>query len=710
MTTSLPLPRTPAQPESSDSSATPATPIPPRRTTPSYTSTTIIALAAAAWLLPILTHALRVDWLILLVAWIGIAALLRAGCLLIDRLVLAGILLAAFLIAAGLLFSVWPWRLAPVPVGGVTLTTVVLAAVISGRRPRLPKRIIPTDALIIGAAALSWHYLNAPTAGKSFIRKLPYIAAREDMFNHYTLFDAIHRVGGYAFLNPGAIKPYMSAGRWNPTAMEFYPSGMHYLFALFDTFLRSDTDPGAPLAEYDRFVHYTVADLAILAAATVWAARWIAGPGVAGWRRGFFCTVVGGLAALGQLTTLYWQAFAAHAAGLIVLAVAGAVCARPPRSPREQTLLLSSLVIASTFIYNLTAVMVLGMTAIAAVAYRRRLSLRQHRFFTLLVGGSALAIATVPYIAQLFAGFDASSKFLMWGSAVHFSRVLLAAFALAATSALVTRNGRRSPTWQVASASVIWCCVLTGAMCCYAYLKVGTMTYYCEKLAEGMWVVSLTAFGATALLLKPLPATARTCHTTASLPHSTRRTQTLHTQTLRALSPLTPTVLTAALAAILVGVIPLAPAQATNSIFQQDVTPGSIWRAGLITSDLATPLTAVAKHHMLGDGVPTLIVSADWGQTNWRITMFNAALNHDRGQITDRTIDGLSQSNYLATLKATSTALPAQDQQSLANLEACIKGSHVPLRIIVWNQTLATHLRTFATANPTLALTVVPLP
>src|SRR5437016_1943392 len=129
----------------------------------------ITALAAAAWLLPLAAHALRVDWLILIVAWIGIAALLRAGRLLVDRLVLAGILLAGFLIAAGLLFSVWPWGLEPVPVGGVTLSVVVLGGVVGGRRPRLPKRLVPTDALIVGAGALSWHYLSGPTAGKSFV-------------------------------------------------------------------------------------------------------------------------------------------------------------------------------------------------------------------------------------------------------------------------------------------------------------------------------------------------------------------------------------------------------------------------------------------------------------------------------------------------------------------------------------------------------------
>src|SRR6266700_3200317 len=203
MTASSTVDRAPAPPVGGDAVAAPV-----RERGPSRRGA-VVALVAAAWLLPSAAHAAHVDWLILIAAWLGIASLVRAGRLLVDRLVLAGILLAGFLIAAGLVFSVWPWGLEPVPVGGVILSAVVLGGAISGRRPRLPRRLVPTDAVIVGAGALSWSCLNAPTAGKSFAGRLPYIAAREDMFNHYTLFDAIHRVGGYAFLNPGAIKPFM---------------------------------------------------------------------------------------------------------------------------------------------------------------------------------------------------------------------------------------------------------------------------------------------------------------------------------------------------------------------------------------------------------------------------------------------------------------------------------------------------------------------
>ena len=651
----------------------------------------VAAFGAAAWLLPLVAHALHVDWLVLITAWLGIASQLRAGRLLVDRLVPAGILLAGFLIAAGLVFSVWPWGLDPVPVGGVTLSTVVLAGVISGRRPRLPRRFVPTDLVVVGAGALSWWCLNAPTAGKSFAAKLPYIAAREDMFNHYTLYDAIHRVGGYAFLNLGAIKPYMSPGLLNPTAMDFYPQGMHYLFALVDVFVRSDTDPGSNLGEYGRFALYNIAVLAILAAVLVWAARWIAGPGLAGWRRGFVCVVVGGLAAVGQLTTLYWQAFAAHAAGLVVLAAAIAVCSRPPRAAREQVLLLGAVLVASTFIYNLTAVMVVGMAGIAVVVYRRRL--REYWRFAALVGGPVIFVALVPYAAQMFAGFNASDKFLMWGSALHFSRVLLVVFALAGLSAMVTRTGRRSPSWRVASFSLLWCGALTVAMCCYAYLKVGDTTYYCEKLIEGVWVVSLACFGAVGTLLKSdlgIDGARRFGGGAVNAAASG---------------------LAALIASVLVGVIPLTPAAMANGAPAQNVTWGAAWRAGFISSDFSAPLTVLARHRMLGDGIATIVVFDDWGQTNWRVSMFNAALNHDRGIITDRAIDAIMNSNGLGTLKlpAAGHPIPAKDASSLANLETLITSSHVPLRIIASNRDLADYLRAFGAANPALKLKVVQL-
>jgi hypothetical protein len=169
--------------------------------------------------------------------------------------------------------------------------------------------------------------------------------------------------------------------------------------------------------------------------------------------------------------------------------------------------------------------------------------------------------------------------------------------------------------------------------------------------------------------------------------------------------------LAALVAAVLVGVVPLAPTAMANGAPAQNVTWGAAWQGGFISSDFSAPLTTLARHRMLGDGVATIIVFDDWGQTNWRVTMFNAALNHDRGIITDRAIDAIMNSNGLGTLKppAAGTPIPAKDASSLANLETLIKTSHVPLRIITSNRAVAGYLSTFSAANPDLKLKVVQL-
>jgi hypothetical protein len=655
-------------------------------------ATTAVALAAGAWLLPFAAHASHADWLVLLTGWLGTASLLRAGRLLVDRLVLAGILVAAFLLSAGLLFSLSPWGLHPVIVGGVMLSAVVAAKVVSGRKPRLPARLVPTDATIVGAGMLSWHYLHAPTAGRSFVQKIPYIAAREDMFNHYTLYDTIHRIGGYPFLKPGATKPYMSAGIFNPTGLRFYPSGTHYLYALFDIFLRSDVDPGSSIGEYDRFVLYSVATLAVLAAAIVWAARWIAGPGLGGWRRGFVCTVVGGLAAVGQLSTLYWQGFNAHAAGLAALAVAVAVCCRPPRCVREQILLLAAVIVVAAFVYTLTAVLVLGTAGIAVAVHRRRLL--RHWRFAVGVAAPAGCVALVPYVAQRFAGYSVSHKFLMDGDCVHFSRNLSMVFGLAALTALATRNGRRSPVWRASSAAVLWCWASALALCCYVYVSLGYTTYYCEKLIEGAWVVSLVGFGAVGMMLKPGPSI-------SSLTHHRRRAGNLAASGLAV-----------GAGAVLTGVVPLAAVQFPGWRPAQDVTWGSVWRAGDISSGFGSPLADAAKHHLIGDDTPTIILFSDVGPANWRTSLFVAAIHHDRGLITDRALDELTGSDDLATLKFPGPGghLSATDEKSLENLKGLIRDSHVPLRMVMWNRGLADYLRAFGAAEPRLGLKVVVLP
>src|SRR5260221_5420996 len=99
------------------------------------------ALLAAAWVVPLLTHLLRADVVLLRVLVVATASLLTLGSTLFDRLFLAAVLLATASIPAGLLFSVWPWGLNPVPVAGGTLTVLIVAGVVLRRSPALPRRL-----------------------------------------------------------------------------------------------------------------------------------------------------------------------------------------------------------------------------------------------------------------------------------------------------------------------------------------------------------------------------------------------------------------------------------------------------------------------------------------------------------------------------------------------------------------------------------------
>jgi len=647
------------------------------------------AALVAAWIVPLAVNAVKLDWLLLIGIWVGTASLLEAGRILMDRLFIAAVVLAGYLVTMGMLYSVWPWGLDPVPIAGVAFSTLVVISAATGRRPRLPRKVVPTDSLILGSALLSWIYLYGPISGKSFIKSLPFTAAREDFFNHYTIYDAIHRIGGYPFIKQDATHPFMSPTAMEPKALRYYPSGMHFLDAILDIFLRSTTDPGSSIGEYHRFVVYSVLNSVLLAAAVVWAARWIGGPGLAGWRRGFVCSVVAGLAAVGQLSTLFWQGFNAQTAGLILVAVGIAVMVRPPRRVQEQVILIASVVISATFVYDLTALMILGTAGLSVLAYRRRLL--RHWRFTLAVGIPAIAVALVPYVAPMLDGFSASNKFLAWGTSVRFSRTLSVTFVLLALCAVATRNGRRSPVWRLVSATVVFCAALTVGMGYYAYTKLGVTNYYYEKLVEGVWVVTLVSFGSVGMVLKPGPA----------LLSADKRGQWI--------TKIGVTGLAVATAAVMAGVIPLTSVRFPNWVPKQDVSWASVWKDGDISSGFSDPIAKAAKAGLVGDDKATIVLFSNSGHDNRSASMFVAALNHDRGLITDVGIDMIAGSDGLATMKLPKPGQKMADKNaaSLANLENIVRQSTVPLRIVVWNRDVADYMKGFATDHPNYGLNVV---
>src|SRR5690348_3226065 len=116
----------PAPPTPAPQPASPAVPVTAwwRRSVP----VAVVAGLVAAWLVPLGTQLLHVDWLLPPLVLLGVASLLRTRGSLLDRLLLALLLLLAATAAAGVVLTIWPWHLQPVPVAGTALSALVLLA------------------------------------------------------------------------------------------------------------------------------------------------------------------------------------------------------------------------------------------------------------------------------------------------------------------------------------------------------------------------------------------------------------------------------------------------------------------------------------------------------------------------------------------------------------------------------------------------------
>jgi hypothetical protein len=650
-------------------------------------ATWIAGLIAASWVLPLLTQLLHVDIVLLPVILLAVASVLKAGHTLLDRLMMTVALLSGVLIAAGLLFSVWPWGLAPVPVTGTILTAVVVLGAVLDRRPSLPRRVLASDLLILVAPVLSYRVLNAPFAGKTFVDTLPFSSSREDAFNHFALFDAIRHVGGFTFLHGDAAARFVINGN-----QYTYPSGSHFYWALIDGFRRSTTTPDASIDAFNRYHQYEIMGMAFTCMAIVWAARWIAGPAMTGWRRALICGTVGCLAVYGDLTTLYWQGFDGEVVALGLLALATAVLVRPPQRAREQMLLIGSLVVSISFTYSLyPAFMAVGVVVAAGIYWRRVL---RHWVFALVVVAVALPIAYIPfYESAAHSTVSAGPLFLQGGAYWGFSRATSVGFALIAMSGLATRAGRRSPAWWVLTAFVGLSCAVAVYTEWYGRTHMGQPGYYSSKMVEAAWVITLCGFGAAGLFLKPAPPTTRRLL-------GSRRLMEL---------PAAGAALAAAL--VLTRAVPLVP---VDWHWGQNVPSGlstsAVWSNDLVISGWAQPTMAYAKALPVGDGVPTVTIFSDTAHDNRHLTMFLGVLNGDLGQMD---VEGLGARGIddLASVKLDAKGhMPDIDKLYLSRLEGWIKQRPAGLRVAVSNKVVADYLTLFGMENPELRLAVVYLP
>jgi hypothetical protein len=280
---------------------------------------------AAAWLVPVTTHLLAVDWLLPPLVLLVTAGLLRGGRTLLDRLMLAAAALLGTLCAAGLVFTMWPFGFEPVAVAGTALTVLTSISLATGRPVRLPRPTV-TDGLTAAVALGVFAYVAMPYARTGSTGRLAMmVAGGEDNPRHVAIFDTLRRLGGFAYRQTPQDLPDLFE------LLRYYPSGWHLSAGVLDTFVRSSTAVGDMPGAMDHFIWFSVAGYGLFALTLLWATQWIAGPLPGAWRLPLVA-FLGIQLIYSDLPVLLIFGFPSEIFGLTLLALLVAVLARPRRA------------------------------------------------------------------------------------------------------------------------------------------------------------------------------------------------------------------------------------------------------------------------------------------------------------------------------------------------------------------------------------------
>ncbi|MCF2533491.1 DUF1616 domain-containing protein [Yinghuangia soli] len=654
------------------------------------------ALLAGAWLLAWALHAVRADVVSAALAVLGTAALLRTGSTLLDRFVPALGLLCGIGIAFGLVVSVWPWGMAPFPIAGCAFTGLLAAAKLSRRTPRLPRKWRWSDSAMVLAGAAAGATLAWPTlGGGAFKQVLPYMLAvgQGDRMRHFTLFDAIQQSGGYTFVDVDSVRDILQPGMESN-----YPSGMHFLYALADTFVRSGRPPGAATTQWYHYYLLAIAGYVFFVVCTVWACRWVAGPVVKDRLRTIVCLGVGTYLCTGALMAQFWNESDAEILGLALFALLAAFIARPPVRPAEHAILVAALFVAVASTYSLFVVPAALCIVVGLVCYRTRVRRSWQAYLWPAV--VALPFALVPVVVpRLIGTLDVGGHLLLPGPITRMQRRFLIPLGIVVVVGLLWRRTRRSTVYQAMLGQIL---AATAALVCfwgYQMITAGHTLYYFEKALHA-WAV-LCLIGIAPIVLRwrrdPEPRT----------------------------RPAGRGWRTAVAAGTVVAVVAVAGglhwgrAEYAAGRPVPDANWGATWASGEIKYPYPLTIRSVAvlsDAGFLGDGVPTLSLLADDPWRNVDASNIAAVLNHQYGLLKP-VIDDLSKIRGMAPgpprrPAPTGVAEPVgplsrEARVGLARLKNLIEESPVPLRIVVWDPSVERALRAFAETRPELGLTVV---
>jgi hypothetical protein len=656
-------------------------------------------LLVLVWLFAFAAHALHADPLSALAVFVGTASLLRAGSALLDRFVLAAGLLGGATITAALLFSVWPWHLEPAPIAGCAMTALLAVAYATGRRPKLPRKVLWSDAVILASGAASAITLAWPVARVGFKQSLPYLTAvgQGDRLRHFSLFDAIQQVGGYGFFHSDQAREIVLPG------MEAnYPSGTHMLYALGDVFARSTAEPSTATAAFHRYYWWAVIGYAFFVVCVTWACRWVAGPAVSDRRRAVVCAGVGAYLATGVLMTGFWNESDAEMLGLGFFALAVALIARPPVKDGDSAVLLGALVVAVSFCYSLFLVPIAlaGVAGLAVYRKRVRRSWRAYAAMALVAVPVALLPAVLP---KLVGTLNVGSHLLLAGPIVRMQRRFLAGLAIVAFLGLVRAGTRRSPAYRVMFGQLLAGAAALAVFWAYQVLSVGGTLYYFEKMLHAWTVLCLVALGPAVLWLRraaPRPSAAASPRSSPAL-----------LRTRNAVGAVAAVVA----AAILAGGLHWGRVQYDGRP-GPDMNWGAVWASGRIQNPYADSLKVLYNAKFLGDGVPTMALLSDQHWVNVDASNTLAVLNHDYGRLQKtlyalKDVDGIAPGEPLRPAP-TGKALPYGDrsevtERGVARLRRILAASPIPLRVVVWDPWVERELRKFAAERPDLGLRIV---
>ena len=677
-------------------STAPAAPAPSRGRRPR--PLTVAALVAGAWIVPVLTQLSRTDPLLVVLIVFGTGGLLRVGATVIDRLMLTLGLLIGLAMVGGLLFSLWPWGLQPIAVGGFALTLLVGAYTWLGAAPpwrTWPRRLLGSDAVLLLGFVAATLVAYWPSFGVGALKglgsanRLGFAGMTGDRLRHYSLFDTIHRLGGYTFLMQGQAKSQV-----DPAMLAIYPPGQHYVYALGDIFLRSSVNPGGAVSEMDRYNIWVSLGYGFFVACVAWAARWAAGPFLEGWRRVFLTAAVAGFLTVGAFTSAIWCTWDPQVFGMALLALLAAVGFRPPTGVRTHVALMALLFIAICLTYELYAPFAAILILVSLAVYRKRLW--PHWRLLLVVTVLTVPMAASEFIAAHAAGLNGSAAVDAIGFTIPLSWAVLTVLCCVSVLGFAGRAARRRPSALAGLVSVLLCALAVLALLVDQESSIHGVSYYFQKFVQAWAVIMLVSAGSFGHLLRR-PALAVSGWKGLAIGVCAFLVALGATRSFWWSANLTKNP---------------APANASSPGSYWSLSASTSWAAVWMARQQIVPsnivvLANLSHRDQLADGVPTLVIANGSAGENVNYSLQLAVLNRDAGIMgsviygsTDDQNRGMNSSgNLLVPADGNGTQWSAAQRQQLAELEAGLEAVGTPVRMIVSSQPLATELEQWGAAH-----------